>query len=211
LVIILLLSSCHSLDRDAEASKPAALAHEKTANIRESQDDIDAIVERAIETANVSELPEISLYTNDTRRNSIEVDSLIQDLLFVVDQKNSTIIEKDKEIAELKAERDKEASRANLWYKIAVMGGLGVFGLVSLYYGINTGRFTRSVMGVACFSASISVGYWWDDIGKYGLPAVIVITFLIYLKHHDDQKHGAKTVRIQAAKDDLMARLKTRA
>lgn len=181
-----MISSCksHKVETSRQASVSAEQAGAKTQSIRENQNDIDGIVKKAIEEDSVKGLPAVKPLTDQTRSDSVIIDSMVVDLVNMLKEKEQIIADLKKENAELK---DKNSFKHKLPW---ILGGLGTI-VVAL--GLLLGRHKITVAGIMIGGCSFGVITYYEWLEKI-LPLMLIVCvgFIIGVINYERQERQLK-------------------
>lgn len=177
LLLILLFCGCHQLERsekysNVQVTKTAEQTNAKTQNIRISQDKIDEVVEKAIQENSVKELPSVKPLTDQTRSDSIIIDSMVVDLVNILKEKEIQLSEKDKLLKE-KDEKIKELQDQNS-FKNKLPWILGGLGTIVVALGLLFGRHKITAAGLAIGGSSFGVITYYHILEKL-LPLMLIV------------------------------------
>ena len=184
LLLTLSLISCatHQVQPSATVEATKEQAHAKTASIRAELNEVDTIVEKAIEDDDTSGLPLVKPHTDQARTDSIVLDSLTLDLV----NANLALL---KENADLKKELSEMKDKNSFKHKLPwILGGLG---LVCIGIGLFLNMHKCTIAGLAIGGSSFGVIEYYSYLEKI-LPLMIIvcICFIIgaWRVHHQEKK-----------------------
>lgn len=181
-----LITGCHSNRNETsrQASVSAEQAGAKTESIRTNQNDIDGIVKKAIEEDSVTGLPAVKPLTDQTRSASVIIDSMVVDLVNMLNEKEKKLAKLEEENAELK---DKNSFKHKLPW---ILGGLGA---VVVALGLLLGRHKITVAGIMIGGSSFGVITYYHILEKI-LPLMLIVCvgFIIGVINYERQERKLK-------------------
>ena len=189
LIFILLLVGCESYEPvNAPSVEPVLKAN---VGIRSEADEVDRVVDKAIETKDTSELVQVKPRTDKIRSKTIEVDSIIFDVKRYIEEDAKRDAKRDRRLDELEK---KTNFRTYLPWTIL---GLGI--IIALLGRFMFHSIGATIGGGLMAFLSIVIHQYYDAIAKLGAIFLMLLVFylvgMFIVKHEQIKKKAIDIIR----------------